>query len=124
VKHDPFTPRYFDRELSWLAFNERVLAQAYNESIPLLERLNFIAISAKNLDEFYMVRVAGLKNQLDAGIDLVDTNGENLKELLTAIYNRSVTLMYNQQTQFKKLKKELRNKDFAILESKELSSAD
>ncbi len=69
-KNNKSEPRCFDRELTWLAFNERVLSQAYNESIPLLERLNFIAISAKNLDEFYMVRVAGLKNQLDAGIDL------------------------------------------------------
>ncbi|MBA3813580.1 MAG: hypothetical protein H0X26_03685 [Alphaproteobacteria bacterium] len=78
MKNHKSEPRYFDRELSWLAFNERVLAQAYNESIPLLERLNFIAISAKNLDEFYMVRVAGLKNQQDAGMDIANNNGNYL----------------------------------------------
>lgn len=84
-------PRYFDRELSWIAFNERVLAQAYNESIPLLERLNFISISAKNLDEFYMVRVAGLKNQKEAGIHVVNHFGENLNQV-SAPKNLYITL--------------------------------
>ncbi len=58
-----------NRELSWLDFNERVLALAEDESIPLLERVKFLAIYAANLDEFYMVRVAGLHDQVDAGID-------------------------------------------------------
>ncbi len=117
-------PRYFNRELSWLAFNERVLALARNESIPLLERLNFIAISAKNLDEFYMVRVAGLKNQEDAGINIVDTNGQNLNELLDAIHTRSLKLIQAQQALLKKLRAELNHHHFSIVVSQDLSKSD
>jgi len=115
---------YFDRELSWLAFNERVLAQAYNEDIPLLERLNFIAISAKNLDEFYMVRVAGLKNQFDAGMEALDHDEQRLDELLEGIYERSLKLIQKQQLQLKKLIKELKKENFSIIKPQELSKSD
>src|ERR1700689_2579237 len=65
--HDPAV--YLNRELSWLDFNERVLQLAEDERIPLLERVKFCAIYTTNLDEFYMVRVAGLRAQIDAGVE-------------------------------------------------------
>jgi polyphosphate kinase len=83
---------YFNRELSWLDFNERVLELAEDDSVPLLERVKFCAIYGSNLDEFFMVRVAGLWDQNDAGIDARGPDGLSPGEQIRAIRSRSLEL--------------------------------
>lgn len=78
--------RFFDRELSWLAFNRRVLELAKDDSIPLLERVNFLAIFANNLDEFFMVRVAGLKRRIETGIAVLNNVGRGPQHVLADIH--------------------------------------
>ena len=85
--------RFADRELSWLSFNERVLELAEDESLPLLERAKFLAIFASNLDEFFMVRVAGLKRRIDAGIAVRAASGLMPRDLLELILIRTRLLM-------------------------------
>ncbi len=85
--------RFADRELSWLSFNERVLELAEDESLPLLERAKFLAIFASNLDEFFMVRVAGLKRRIDAGIAVRAASGLMPRDLLELILSRTRALM-------------------------------
>src|SRR3954451_19571815 len=77
--------RFFNRELSWLDFNERVLQLAEDEQTPLLERLKFCAIWSSNLDEYFMVRVAGLHDMVDAGIDSPGKDGLNAQETIERI---------------------------------------
>jgi polyphosphate kinase len=87
---------YLNRELSWLEFNARVLAEAENEAVPLLERLKFHAIVASNLDEFFMVRVAGLKQQLTGEVSEFPPDGMTVAEQLTAISKRVHELAHQQ----------------------------
>src|SRR5215510_14179595 len=83
---------YFNRELSWLDFNQRVLELAEDPDVPLLERVRFCGIYASNLDEFFMVRVAGLFDQLDAGIDARGPDGLAPSEQIDAIQDRVLEL--------------------------------
>src|SRR3954454_108339 len=85
--------RFNNRELSWLAFNERVLALAEDESQPLLERLKFLAIFASNLDEFYMVRIAGLMRRADMGLQVTSADGLSPREVLAALAKRTRELV-------------------------------
>jgi len=83
---------YINRELSWLDFNDRVLALAEDERIPLLERVKFCAIYTTNLDEYYMVRVAGLHDQIDAGVETPTQDGRTPSETIAAIRERVLEL--------------------------------
>ena len=85
-EHDFENPKYYiNRELSWLQFNERVLSEAEDKDNPLFERLKFLSISASNLDEFFMVRVASLKDMINADYKKLDIAGMTAKELATRI---------------------------------------
>ena len=116
--------RFINRELSWLAFNERVLEEAGNPAHPLLERLLFLSISASNLDEFYMVRVAGLKGQVAAGVSTPSQDGLTPAQQLGAINSRSGELMRNQQACWRALRQELRENGIVVLDPAELTPAD
>lgn len=87
---------YFNREISWLEFNQRVLEQARSPQVPLLERLKFLAITASNLDEFFMVRVGGLQLQRQEGVASTDLSGMTVQEQLYAIAQRSQQMIQSQ----------------------------
>jgi polyphosphate kinase len=116
--------RFINRELSWLAFNERVLEEAFNPHHPLLERLRFLSISANNLDEFYMVRVAGLKGQVNAGVAVPSQDGMTPAQQLAAINTRVGELMRNQQIAWQKLRRDLREAGIAVIDVGELSAGE
>ena len=114
--------RYINRELSWLAFNERVLDEAANRSHPVLERLRFLSISASNLDEFYMVRVAGLRGQQAAQVKTPSVDGLTPGQQLLEIHRRAGALMQAQQICWATLRTELRDQGVAVIATEELAA--
>ena len=107
--------KYINRELSWLAFNWRVLEEADNWNVPLLERLRFLSISATNLDEFYSVRVAGLRELAKSGSNTPAIDGRNPSEQLKLIEVEARSLMKEQQLVLTKLRKEMAEQNITIL---------
>ena len=116
--------RYFNRELSWLAFNWRVLDEADNPAVPLLERLRFLSISATNLDEFYTVRVAGLRAQLRNGNATSSDDGRSPSQQLALIHAEARRLMQTQQAVFNKLKRGMERKGITLLTRSKLNARD
>ncbi len=116
--------RFFNRELSWLAFNWRVLEEAANPLVPLLERLRFLSISATNLDEFYTVRVAGLRELARAGNETASQDGLRPAEQLLQINADARRLMQTQQTSFNKLKREMEGEGITLMTRSKLTARD
>ncbi len=114
--------RFVNREVSWLQFNMRVLEEAGNESHPLLERLRFVSISANNLDEFYMVRVAGLKGQIRAGLSKQSADGLSPTEQLEEIATLAQHLQLEQQDHWQNLREELFAQNVVIHETDDLTT--
>jgi len=122
---DPGGPgRFFNRELSWLGFNWRVVEEAKNTRVPLLERLRFLSISATNLDEFYTVRVAGLRELAHSGNTSPAADGLSPSEQLVLIDEDARNLMQTQQRVLTQLQKEMEKKGLSILKRDELNDED
>ena len=122
---DPAGPgRFYNRELSWLGFNWRVLEEAQNSRVPLLERLRFVSISANNLDEFYNVRVAGLRELAHAGNTTPAADGLTPAEQLILINDDARKLLEAQQQTFNALRSEMEKAGITILRHENLTAKD
>ena len=114
---------YFNRELSWLQFNERVLAEARNEAYPLLERLRFLSVSGSNLDEFMMIRVAGLVGQVQRGLAEPSIDGQSPSQQLIAMREKLAHLSALQQTIWRDLRTDLAAADIYVANEERLKPA-
>jgi polyphosphate kinase len=118
-------PRFFNRELSWIAFNERVLDQAFSEKYPLLERTRFLSFVSSNLDQFYEIRVAGLMQKVDAGITRPSLDGSQPKELLEEVRNRAHAMSQREYSCWRDvLKPALAKEKIAFKEIEELNKSE
>ena len=116
--------KYINRELSWLEFNKRVLEEAENEKIPLIERLNFLSISGSNLDEFFMVRVAGLKGQVDSEVYIETIDGLMPEQVLEEVIKESKLIKKKQNECWSKILIKLSRNGIKVCETKDLNLID
>jgi len=116
--------RFMNREVSWLQFNRRVLEEAENEAHPLLERVRFLSISANNLDEFFMVRVAGLMGQVAQGVETRSDDGLTAREQIEAVSHEITKLQQDQQKAWRVLDEALSEEKVFIVEPRELTKTD
>src|SRR5690606_18806634 len=123
IESDPVESgsRYFNRELSWLAFNRRVMEEAQNCAHPLLERLRFLSISGSNLDEFFMVRVAGLKGQQLQEVEAYSADGMTPAQQLSAIVSEAGGLVDGQQAIWIAIREELAEREIEVLDADEIT---
>ena len=125
VSFDPAAPeRFVNRELSWLAFNRRVIEEATNRRHPLFERLRFLSISASNLDEFYMVRVAGLMGMVREGVTTPSADGLTPEQQLAAVDTTARGLIADQQKVWTGINQELRAEQVLVISPTELGEGD
>ena len=122
---DPASPeRFVNRELSWLGFNRRVLEESRNLRHPLLERMRFLSISASNLDEFFMVRIAGLKGMVSAGVNTLSDDGLTPAQQLVQVDSMASELIADQQVVWTSMCSELREAGIAVIEPNEVMDSD
>ena len=113
---------FLNRELSWISFNKRVLEEAFNDSNPLLERIKFLSISGSNLDEFFMVRVSGLKGQIDENINLPSIDDLSPEESLKKVLIEAKKLKQQQNKCWLSIIAELKNHNIEIINFDVLSA--